>query len=172
MASLGNRDFADFAAAESVRLTRLGFALTGNPHDAADLAQETLLRVGQAWPRIDVDWAPQAYARKTMYRLHSRRTRRWRERLTDVLLDRQPATAEDVSAVDDRDQLVRLLADLPRRQRAAVVFRYYFQMSESETAEAMSCSVGNVKSQASRGLATLRRRIASPEAVTSSGNRR
>jgi RNA polymerase sigma factor (sigma-70 family) len=72
------------------------------------------------------------------------------------------AGLDATTVVDNRDRLRRALADLPRRQRAAVVLRHYLDLDEAATATALGCSIGTVKSQTSKGLARLRASIDTP----------
>jgi RNA polymerase sigma-70 factor (sigma-E family) len=156
----GREDFADFVTADAPRLLRVAYLLTGNREAAEDLLQETLERVYVAWPRID---NPFAYTRRALAR---RSANRWRDRA------RRPEAPLDLAGevphedgseqVVQRDRLVRALAQLGPRQRAAVVLRYLEDLSEAETAAALGCSVGNVKSQTSRALARLRVVIDAP----------
>jgi RNA polymerase sigma-70 factor (sigma-E family) len=152
---MGRReDFAEFVHADATRLLRVAYLLTGN-HDAAeDLLQETLERVYVAWPRID---NPFAYARTTLAR---RSASRWRARArrpeAPLHLAAEVPHEDGTEQVAQRDRLTRALAQLGPRQRAAVVLRYLEDLSEAETAAALGCSVGNVKSQTSRALARLR----------------
>jgi RNA polymerase sigma-70 factor (sigma-E family) len=133
-------------------------ALTGNGADGEDLLQAALERLVRNWRRVQAD--PEGYLRRTMYNLAAdgwRRRRRWRDRL--VVLRAQARTepgSEQVAVVDLRDQLVRLLGQLPPRQRAVIVLRYWEQRTEAETAALLGCSEGTVKSAASRGLRRLR----------------
>ncbi|GAA1886744.1 sigma-70 family RNA polymerase sigma factor [Lapillicoccus jejuensis] len=75
------------------------------------------------------------------------------------------AAAPPDDRVDDRDEIVRLLATLPEQQRKVVVLRYYADLSEQQVADALGVSVGTVKSTASRALATLRERHPSPRST-------
>jgi RNA polymerase sigma factor (sigma-70 family) len=79
----------------------------------------------------------------------------WRERPTATITD-QPQAGDSTRSVDDRDLLLRALQSLSSRQRSVVVLRHYYQLSEAETAQALNCSVGTVKSTSSRALAQLR----------------
>jgi RNA polymerase sigma-70 factor (sigma-E family) len=149
-------DFADFVSADATRLMRIAYLLTGDHEAAEDLLQETLERVYVAWPRVD---NPFAYARAA---LASRAANRWRDRarrreapLTDAA-DVAHAGADGSERIAQRDELVRALTQLGPRQRATVVLRYLEDLSEAETAAALGCSVGTVKSQTSRALARLR----------------
>lgn len=134
-------------------------ALTGSRADGEDLLQEALERLLRHWRRIGGD--PEGYLRRTLYNLAAdgwRRRGRWRGRLAEF---RSQARAEstgpdDVAVVDLRDTLVRLLQQLPPRQRAVVVLRYWEQCTEAETAELLGCTEGTVKSAAARGLRRLR----------------
>jgi len=153
---MGRRDdFADFVSADATRLMRIAYLLTGHHQAAEDLLQETLERVYVAWPRVD---NPFAYARAA---LASRAASRWRDRARRREAPLTEAAdvahgADGPERIAQRDELVRALARLGPRQRAAVVLRYLEDLSEAETAAALGCSVGTVKSQTSRALARLR----------------
>ena len=145
--------FDAFVAASGPRLLRVAYLLTGDRQAAEDLLQDALERVLLKWARVQ---EPLPYTRQTLTRLAANR---WRRRSTrpEVTLghhDRAVGDGADGRAV--RDELVRALAALPPRQRAVVVLRYLEDLSERETAAALDCSVGTVKSQASRALARLR----------------
>ena len=145
------------------QLMRAAVALTGSRADGEDLLQAALERLVQNWARIESD--PEGYLRRTLYNLAAdgwRRRGRWRGRLAEFRSQAQVAQAQtvasdtDVAAVDLRDALVRLLHQLPPRQRAVIVLRYWEQRTEAETAALLGCSEGTVKSAASRGLQRLR----------------
>lgn len=140
------------------RLMRTAVALTGSRADGEDLLQAALERLLRNWRRVESD--PEAYLWRTLYHLAAdgwRRRGRWRARVAEF---RSQALAEtggdDVAVVDMRDELVRLLHQLPPRQRAVIVLRHWEQRTEAETAELLGCSVGTVKSAAARGLRRLR----------------
>lgn len=151
--------FDDFVATRSTRLLRTAYLLTHDRALAEDLVQTSLAKAWFAWARIEGQ--PDAYVRRVMVNTYSSWwRRRWNgEEATAELPERGVGSghrpADDVG-VDDRTDLWRALARLPRRQRAVVVLRFYEDLSEAETAEVMQCSVGTVKSQASRALAKLR----------------
>jgi RNA polymerase sigma factor (sigma-70 family) len=107
------------------------------------------------WDRID---APLAYARKALVTAHidSARRRWWGERPTETLPEVAAGESTDVGAVDERDELRRLLAGLSPRERAVIVLRYYCDMSEQDAANTLGIPVGTVKSTCSRALARLR----------------
>lgn len=153
-------DFAEFVRAALPGLLRYGHALTGNPHDAADLVQTVLEKVGMRWSKIsDNCREPTAYVRKAMANTH---VSRWRRTRRETLL----ADFPDVPAVEQHDRLEdepvwHALQSLPPRQRAVVVLRYYEGLSEMEIADELSVSCGTVKSQSSKALATLRNKLGS-----------
>jgi RNA polymerase sigma-70 factor (sigma-E family) len=147
--------FEEFVASRAQALLRYGYVLTGNPHDAADLMQEALLKLRNVWSRV-ADEAPEAYARTTMARLHiSIWRRRRRERLVSAVPD-QAAPDESLVRVESEQGLWRLLATLPRRQRSVLVLRYYESLTDEEIAHVLGISRGTVRSQASRALEKLR----------------
>ena len=146
-------------------------ALTGSRADGEDLLQAALERLLRNWRRVDTDL--EGYLRRTLYNLAAdgrRRRGRWRGRLAEFRSQARAAGTgtEDVAVVDLRDALVRLLQQLPPRQRAVVVLRYWEQRTEAETAELLGCTEGTVKSAAARGLRRLRE-LAGPEAEPPGG---
>jgi RNA polymerase sigma-70 factor (sigma-E family) len=150
--------FSEFVREALPGLLRYGHLLTGNPHDAADLVQTVLEKVGSRWASVMRNTGdPVAYTRRAMANSHVSRWRRTRRE--------QPiAEIPDVCGVHDLDPyenepLWTLLRELPPRQRAVVVLRYYEDLSELEIATALGVSRGTVKSQASKAMATLRGRI-------------
>ena len=147
-------EFAEFVAARSPSLLRTAYLLTGDWAAGEDLLRATLEQCWRRWSRLTDN--PEAYVQQAMLRTFlSWRRRRWTGEVPTVQL---PDTGVDdaTAVVDDRDRVWRALLRLPRRQRAAVVLRYFDDLSESETAHALGISVGTVKSQASKALATLR----------------
>ncbi|MBV9098595.1 MAG: SigE family RNA polymerase sigma factor [Frankiaceae bacterium] len=149
--------FRDFAAAARPRLVRTAYLLCGDPHEAHDLAQVTLMRVHRRWRSIERTDLPQAYARKVLINLAASF---WRRRLRAPLVALtavgEPAGADPADAYGDRAELWDAVRSLPPRTRAILVLRYWEDLSEADTAAALGCSVGSVKSQASRGLERLR----------------
>jgi RNA polymerase sigma-70 factor (sigma-E family) len=137
------------------RLLRAAIMLAGGHADGEDLLQAALERVYRHWGRIDGD--PEGYLRRTLYHLAADGWRRnGMLRARSGLLRPSTENPDETAAVDQRDELIRLLRSLPARQRTAVILRYWEELSEAETARLMGCSVGNVKSAASRGLRKLR----------------
>lgn len=145
----------ELLAAKGEQLLRTAVLLSGSHADGEDLLQAALERVFRRWRTISGD--PEGYLRRTLYHLAAdgwRRKRAWRDRLP--LLGAAEAQPDITGAVDQRDRLVRLLRELPPRQRTAVVLRYWEELTEIRAAEAMGCSQGTVKSAASRGMQRLR----------------
>lgn len=153
-------DFASWMAARQGRLLRTAYLLTGDVHAAEDLVQTALAKLYLAWDRVSDAPSIDAYARKIMVNEHTSMWRRlWRHRevVTDTSDHEVPVSAEEYDGVGTA--LWTAVRALPERQRAVVVLRYYEQLSERETADALGVSVGTVKSQASRALATLREHL-------------
>ncbi len=146
--------FVEFFAASNRSLLRTAWLLTGDAEAAQDLVQAALVKAFVAWPRIREAEAL-AYTRRILINENIDRWHRARQETStagDPVMREPSATA----VVDDRDQIIRMLEHLPEQQRTVVVLRYYVDMSESATAEALGISLGAVKSAASRGVAKLR----------------
>ncbi len=157
MAALADNGFRDFVLNESAGLLRAGWMLTGDRTSAEDLLQTALARTWPHWTRISEQGTPAAYVRTVMVRTYaSWAGRRWNGETPSEAVPEPARDDYGFSAFEERDQLARALAKLPRRQRAVIVLRYYLDYSEQQTAEALNCSIGTVKTQAARGLARLR----------------
>ncbi|SDK63440.1 RNA polymerase sigma-70 factor, sigma-E family [Lentzea albidocapillata subsp. violacea] len=152
-------DFAEFVRVSMPGLLRYGHALTGNPHDAADLVQSVLEKVGSRWAAVQSKGDdPLAYVRRAMANTHiSIWRRRRRENLVADIPD-SGAVAPELSRLEN-EPLWQALRSLPPRQRAVVVLRYYENLSEAEIADALGISCGTVKSQSSKAMASLRTRL-------------
>jgi RNA polymerase sigma-70 factor (sigma-E family) len=149
--------FRDFVQARSSALLRSGWLLTGDWTSAEDLVQTALAAAWPRWSDLRRQDAPELYVRKIMVNTFLRwRQRRWNGEIATGRLP-EPAAHGDVFAqVDARQSLLAALDRLPARQRAVVVLRYFADQTESQTAVAMGCSVGAVKSHAAKALARLR----------------
>ncbi len=170
-----DQDFDAYVAASGPRLKRLAFLLTGDLDAAEDLLQTAYAKALPRWSRIRAYDEPDAYMRRLMV---NTRTSVWRKlRGREVLTADPPerAGSDPTLAYADTEELRRALSALPAKQRAAVVLRYYCDLSEAETAAVMGISVGTVKSHASRGLARLRELVVARPgygySVRSSGER-
>ncbi|MBM2618769.1 SigE family RNA polymerase sigma factor [Actinoplanes sp. LDG1-06] len=153
-----DRDYVDYVRGRLSRLHRLAYMLCSDGHQADDIVQATLTALYVNWRKAAAADNLDGYVHRIMVRRYlDERRRRW----SRVLLGNHvPDTAEAVPAADDgfgeRDALAAALRGLPKGQRAVVVLRYFGDLTVEQTAEALGCSTGNVKSQCARGLATLR----------------
>jgi RNA polymerase sigma-70 factor (sigma-E family) len=152
--------FDAFVRARHGALLRYGLVLTGDPHSAADLVQDALERTGIAWSRVQQRGDPEGYVRRVMANRNISTWRRLRrERLVDVL-------PEQVHEDLPRDDILwNALARLPKRQRTVLALRYYEDLSEAEIARVLGIAPGTVKSQASKGIASLRAAIGERESL-------
>ena len=146
-------EFTAFVAARGAALRRAAYLLCGDWHRAEDLVQTALVKVYVAWPRVEAETAG-AYARQAVVRvfLDSRRRRSSSETPTDSFAERPTAD----QAPDDRLVLMQALGALPPGQRAAVVLRYWEDLTVEEVARLLNVSAGTVKSQCSKGLIAMR----------------
>jgi RNA polymerase sigma-70 factor (sigma-E family) len=165
-------EFGEFLDSRAVVMRRTAYLLCGGDwHRAEDLVQTTLTKIYVAWPRIRRDGSVDAYSRKIMVRAaidESRRAYRRRESVVDELPEPASSLAQPTTGVEDAVDVRRALAQLPAGQRAVVVLRYWEDLSVTETAQALGKSEGTIKSQAAKGLASLRRLLAAPDSVPDS----
>jgi RNA polymerase sigma-70 factor (sigma-E family) len=156
VASRDHGDFVEFAAAYGDQMRRTAYLLCGDWHRASDITQEALIRLYVAWPRLDDDGGLRSYARKavTSAAFDISRKRSSQELVAADLGERVGADATE--AVAESLVMLDALAQLPPRQRACVVLRYYEDLSVEEVASVLGCRPGTVKSQTSAGLAALR----------------
>lgn len=160
MARRDGDEFAEFVAARSGALHRAAYLMVGDVSLAQDLLQEALIKTYVAWPRLRDKANAEAYTRKaiTTTAISWFRRKAWsHERATGSVPD--PGVPGLAEAATQSAWLWDALQELPVRQRAAIVLRYYEDLTEAQTAEAMGCAVGTVKSQVSSGLAKLRARL-------------
>ncbi|MFB7673718.1 SigE family RNA polymerase sigma factor [Kitasatospora purpeofusca] len=148
-------EFNAFVTGAWPRLMRTAFLLTGERYLAEDVVQTALERTYAAWGRVTKADEPYAYVRRIVINEHARRFRR---RVPEQLVNAVPERTgpDGFARLDERAALLEALGTLPPGQRQAVVLRYWEDLSESQAAAAMGCSVGTVKSQASKGIAKLR----------------
>lgn len=148
-------DYESFVRVRLSALVRYGFVLSGNPHDAADLAQEALARLGERWTRVHAAGDPEAYVRTTMARLHvSWWRRRRREHPMSTLPDHGYHDAGIEAAAGGA--VWRAVAALPRRQRVVLVLRYFEDLTDDEIARRLGVTRVTVRTQAARALGKLR----------------
>jgi RNA polymerase sigma-70 factor (sigma-E family) len=154
-----NRDvsaFSEFVEARSSALFRTAYLMVGDHQLAQDLLQEALIKTLMAWPRLRDPSRVEAYTRRIVVTtsISWRRRRSFHEYPSDTMPDRGEPDRVDILVT--HDEVMAALLMLPPRQRAAVVLRYYDDLTEAQTAESMGCSVGTVKSQVASGLQKLR----------------
>lgn len=160
MARGDRAEFVEFVAARSAALHRAAYVMVGDVGLAQDLVQEALTKTYVAWPRLRDPANAEAYTRKaiTTTAISWFRRRAWAGETASGRVPDRPA-ADHAEGVARRSLLWDALQALPARQRVAIVLRYYEDLTEAQTAEAMDCAVGTVKSQVSAGISKLRERL-------------
>lgn len=157
------RDFEQYVRARGPGLARVARLLCDDADTAEDLLQTVLAKALVSWRRVGASGDIDAYLRRSLVNTRNSWWRRLRrERLTDRLPDR--AEADSTSRSHEYHLLLDALRALPRGQRAAVVLRYYEDLSESQVAAILGCSIGTVRSQTGRGLRALRLSLGAPPA--------
>lgn len=171
----GRLAFEHFVAESTDSLLRTAYLVTGDAGHAEDLVQESLFKVARRWARVGSMDSPQAYARRILVNLAldgSKRRSLHRAELSrpshpDTRAGWQPEISQSAfAAVDERMELIGALGELPPRQRAALVLRYFDDLSEEEVASTLGCSVGTVKSTTSRALQKMRALVPKEEATS------
>jgi RNA polymerase sigma-70 factor (sigma-E family) len=155
-----DQDFAEFVAARWSSLYRLAYLLAASPTGAEDLLQTTLEKAYVNWPKISKLAFPEAYVRRMLANtLVSSRRRAWTGEQSSDKLDEFADVSAEVPVLD-RSLIWPLVCALPDRQRAVIVLRYYEDLTEAQTADALGCAAGTVKSQSSAAIGALRRALA------------
>jgi RNA polymerase sigma-70 factor (sigma-E family) len=151
-------DFDEFVAGHVDDLLRTAFLIVWDEVEAEDLVQECLLRVARRWPRVRRMERPRAYARRVVVNLavDGARGRARRRGELEAGLVAPPVVVDPLAALETRAELLQVLGELPARQRAVLVLRYFNDLTEVQFAEVLGCAPGTVKSSAARGLARLR----------------
>jgi RNA polymerase sigma-70 factor (sigma-E family) len=161
--SRARAEFERFAAANADGLTRTAYLMVGDRGDAEDIVQECLLRLARKWPRVRKMEHPGAYARRVMVSLvldgRHKRARRTLELATTAPELAGRNSDQPAASLDARADLIWALRGLSPRHRAVLVLRYFSDLPEAEVAAILGCSVGTVKSSASRALTQLRRTL-------------
>ena len=148
-------DFDRFVAENTNGLLRAAYLIVWDLPEAEDLVQETLFKVARRWPKVSRMEHPAAYARRILVNLALDGSVK-RSRRRDELSAASPGeAAAPALPLDRHDELHAALVALPPRQRAVLVLRYYLDLPEAEFAAVLECSLGTVKSTASRALARL-----------------
>ena len=160
-ATHADAEFAEFVRARQHQLIRAARLYCGDHHAAEDLVQDALVKLASRWESVR-DGSPDAYVRRILYHDAVSRWRKWGREVPYAvqpgerdLFEREPVPAS-VDGWVEGSPVRQALGALPPRQRAVIVLRYFEDLSEAEIAEALGCSTGTVKSQASKAMATLR----------------
>ena len=151
-----DEEFRDFMRGRWSAVVRMAYTLTGDQGHAEDIAQAAFARAYASWGRVRQADNPEAYVRTIVIHENSKRFRRRRVR-EDLRAAVPDQAAEAGGDLAEHAALRDALNLLGPRQRAVIVLRFWLDMSEAATARALNCSVGTVKSQTSRALATLRK---------------
>ena len=152
--------FDDYVAARGAALLRRAWLLTGDHQRAEDLVQTALGKAWPQWRRIaeQGDGSYDAYVRRIMVTTYiAWWHRRWNAEYPTEVVPEPAASPDEEDLAALRSDVLAALAQLPRGQRAVVVLRFFEDLTEAQTAEALECSVGTVKSQTARALAVLRK---------------
>lgn len=170
-AAAPNAAFAAFVREHSRTLFGTAYLLTGDSHAAEELLQDTLARLYGRWASVAAATSPLAYVRRSVANRFISQSRGPSRRVRVVAEVPERGSGQDVAVdVTDRALLWQLLQELPERQRAAIVLRYYHDLPESEIAASLGCREATVRSLVSRGLAAMR--DASLVANSTGGDRR
>lgn len=164
--------FDEYVSARLGALVRYATVITCDPHLAEDITQDVLVKAQARWSRISRVDAPERYLKRMVLNefLSWRRRRAARQvPLSMAALDRLMCAVDDRTAeFDQRDALLRVIASLPPRQRAAVALRFYEDLADEEIAELLGCREVTVRSHISRALGAMRLALA-PSLATASG---
>jgi RNA polymerase sigma-70 factor (sigma-E family) len=149
-------EYVEYVALRIPVLRRLAYVLAGDQHRADDLVQQTITTLYVKWHRAREAANIDAYVRTMLVRtfVDERRLAWSRVRLFRETPEPPPY---ETGGVEDREVVRQALSRVPRRQQAVLVLRFYYDLPVDEVAVTLGCSTGTVKSQTSRGLATLRR---------------
>ena len=153
-------EFAEYMAARQPSLLRTAYLLTGDRHAAEDLTQTALAKLYLSWDKVQRRDLLDGYVRRILVNENNslwRRAWKRKEVTTGAVPDRVATT--DRQNHGEQSALWEFVQTLPKRQRAVIVLRFYEDLSEAETAEILGISVGTVKSQSSRALASMRERV-------------
>jgi len=156
-------EFTDYVRARRDELMRFATMLSGQSWLADDLVADVLGRAFERWERIGQVEEPHAYVRRMLVNDYVSWQRRWkRARPVDSVGDIAQAGATVEEAHAAREEILAGLAKLPRQQRAAILCRFYLDWSDAETAQALGCREGTVRSHISRALRSLRIELTTP----------
>lgn len=163
-----DRAFVEYYTVHGAKIRAMAYLLCGDWHRAEDLTQIVFTKLYRSWRRISHEEVPQSFVRRTLFRAFlDERRKPWRR---EVTVGDFGGTGLD-PPVDDPDvasQLAirRVVAELPARQRAALVLRYWEDQPFEEVARVLGCTVSTARSLATRGVQALRRTLELDEART------
>lgn len=153
--------FESWASLKGPALLRFAHLITGSASAAGDAAQDALVAVYPRWSRLGPDDAD-AYARRVIVNSHISRWRKWgrRERLVGDLTPWETATdSDDAERLTETRAILQVVGQLPRKQRAAVILRYFDDLSFAQIADILSCPESTARSHVHRALAALRTQL-------------
>lgn len=166
MVSTTDLGFEEFARARMQALLRYALMLTADEHLAQDLVQETLVRAQLHWRKVVRADHPERYVKRIAVNLYlGWRRGSWTRRTVLVADPVEYGGGDPTARTAERDAVWVLLAGLPRQQRAALVLRYYEELTDTEIAAALGCRVGTVRGYISRAMVTLRAELGSTEVL-------
>jgi RNA polymerase sigma-70 factor (sigma-E family) len=152
--------YREYVSGRLDQLRRTAYLLCGDWHMADDLVSIALVRLLRHWRRVSTMENIDAYVRRTMLRAWlDERRRPWRREQATGAFPERPDERDPPNQIVDRLTILAHLAALPPGRRAVIVLRYFNDLSVEETAQALGCSTGTVKSQTARALDTLRARL-------------
>jgi len=159
----GVTDFEAWAEARVAGLLRFAYLVTGSQHAAEDAVQAALTRACEKWSRVGCTHDPDSYVRRMVVNEHISTWRRSGRREVAVAEVRDTVVVDAAAGVADSDAVWRMCSALPRRQRAAVVLRFYEDLEYAEIAALLDCSEATVRSHVHRALTSLRASLTSQE---------
>jgi RNA polymerase sigma-70 factor (sigma-E family) len=148
--------FEEFVALRLPALLRQATVLAGDPYLAEDVVQDVLVKAQPRWDRIRALDVPESYLRKMVVNELVSARRRVSARLRRERAQPPGPVDDEAEQVGQRDALVQMIRALPARQRIVIALRYFEDMADADIAALLGCSLGTVRSQASRALASLR----------------
>ncbi|GAA5181166.1 SigE family RNA polymerase sigma factor [Rugosimonospora acidiphila] len=170
MQARAKQEYVDYVTARLPSLRKLAFLLCGDEHRADDLVQQTITKLYVRWQRTSAMEHLDQYVRTMLVRTFVDEKRRPWSRVGLVAeVPDAPMPGDD--RVENWMVLRKALARTPRRQQAVLVLRFLYDQSVEDVARALNCSEGTVKSQTSRGLATLRRMLDGNELIAAQRRR-
>lgn len=164
--------FEEFLDDQLPALGRFAGSLTGDPHLAEDVLSDALLKVARRWRKVSATENPVAYVRRIVVTTYLSDRRNQQRRRTTATNDPQVLDRPLIDATDSviaRDEVARLIDQLPPQQKAAVVMRYVLDEPDDQIAAALGCTSATVRSHLAHARSTLRLRVGRPATAADSG---